>query len=257
MAIETYTIGSDPEAFLFSKKDQRFTPSIGLIGGGKRNPKPVKEGFAMLEDNVMVEYNIPPSDMGTALAEHIEFMTYHIQNVVLKGEYEMKYIPSVVFDETQLQHKQAKEFGCEPDYDVWLEEGRSLGFNDSNVRYAGGHIHFGNPELDQMDSVKLVKLFDLYLGVPSVLIDKDSQRRNAYGKAGAFRFKPYGFEYRSLSNFWVNQHEELILTQIKQAIEAYNNDFDASAEKDNIIKAINVSDEDEAKRLITKYNLHV
>jgi len=44
---------------------------------------------------------------------------------------------------------------------------------------------------------------DLFLGVPSVLIDDGKERKKLYGKAGAYRYKPYGVEYRTLSNFWV------------------------------------------------------
>jgi hypothetical protein len=34
--------------------------------------------------------------------------------------------------------------------------------------------------------------------------DKDATRRQLYGKAGAFRPKPYGMEYRVLSNRWLD-----------------------------------------------------
>jgi len=46
-------------------------------------------------------------------------------------------------------------------------------------------------------------MMDLYLGVPSVLMDKGELRKQLYGKAGAYRMKPYGVEYRTLSNFWI------------------------------------------------------
>ena len=44
---------------------------------------------------------------------------------------------------------------------------------------------------------------DLFLGCPSIILDKDNKRRELYGKAGAYRNKPYGVEYRTLSNFWL------------------------------------------------------
>lgn len=55
-----------------------------------------------------------------------------------------------------------------------------------------GHIHIGynNPEIEK--SVDIIKAMDLFLGIPSILMDKDTLRRSRYGKAGAFRFKSYG-----------------------------------------------------------------
>jgi hypothetical protein len=44
---------------------------------------------------------------------------------------------------------------------------------------------------------------DLFLGVPSVLMDDGEERKQMYGKAGAYRPKKYGAEYRTLSNFWI------------------------------------------------------
>lgn len=51
----------------------------------------------------------------------------------------------------------------------------------------------------------LIPLLDLYIGIPSVLLDDSKQqveRRKVYGRAGEFRLTPYGIEYRVLSNFW-------------------------------------------------------
>ena len=46
-------------------------------------------------------------------------------------------------------------------------------------------------------------MLDVYLGLDSLTYDKDVERRELYGKAGAFRPKEYGVEYRVLSNAWL------------------------------------------------------
>ena len=50
-----------------------------------------------------------------------------------------------------------------------------------------------------------IKMIDLFCAIPAVLIDPGKsgrKRREIYGRAGSFRYTPYGFEYRVLSNFW-------------------------------------------------------
>jgi hypothetical protein len=49
----------------------------------------------------------------------------------------------------------------------------------------------------------------MFLGLWSVIRDPDTKRRELYGKAGAFRFKPYGVEYRVLSNFWLHTPDRM------------------------------------------------
>jgi len=53
----------------------------------------------------------------------------------------------------------------------------------------------------------VIKALDAYLGLPSVLFEKDGMRRTLYGKAGAYRPTPYGVEYRVLSNFWLTEEK--------------------------------------------------
>ena len=75
------------------------------------------------------------------------------------------------------------------------------------------HISIDPEEEDDAHFIKameITKQLDFVLGVPSVLLDRDGlTRRSLYGKAGAFRPKPYGAEYRVLSNFWL-KHENMI-----------------------------------------------
>ena len=61
---------------------------------------------------------------------------------------------------------------------------------------------------------------DILLGLPSVLLDPDERRKQLYGKAGAMRFKKYGAEYRTLSNFWLFS-DDLIEWAYKGGVAAY------------------------------------
>jgi len=210
-----FTIGADPEFFL--KNKHRHVSAIGMIGGTKDFPRPLKrKGFAVLEDNVSVEFNIAPCH------DHKEFIAaigYVMDDLRkrLKG-YDFSQESAVVFDPDQLQHPQALEFGCEPDFNAWTKEmnPRPVATNAS-LRSAGGHVHVGTRE----NPIEVIRAMDLFLGVPSIKIDSGTLRRQLYGKAGCYRQKPYGCEYRTLSNFWIFSEKliEWVYNQTEKAIQ--------------------------------------
>ena len=57
----SFSIGCDPEFFLLKNKQPHS--AIDLVGGTKEKPKPLPKGkgFSVQEDNVSVEFNIPPA----------------------------------------------------------------------------------------------------------------------------------------------------------------------------------------------------
>lgn len=118
------------------------------------------------------------------------------------------------------------------------------------------HIHCGYPKNNIDSSLKFIKYFDTYLGVPSVLRDSDTRRRNLYGKAGCFRLTPYGFEYRSLSSSLMSSvnNLEFVWDQLERAVDAYNHESTLPPAA-LVQKAINDSDINLAKELIINYNL--
>jgi hypothetical protein len=106
----------------------------------------------------------------------------------------------IIFPDDQMEHPMAYVFGCEPDYCAWTkEENKKPKPPHQFMRSAGGHVHVET----KLDPNEVVKNMDLYLSVPAVLMDEGEQRKQLYGKAGACRYKPYGVEYRTLSNFWI------------------------------------------------------
>jgi hypothetical protein len=67
----------------------------------------------------------------------------------------------------------------------------------------------------------IVCMCDYLLGLPSLLEDNDTRRRELYGKAGACRLKSYGPEYRTLSNYWI-WDDATIQTIHQRAQKAYD-----------------------------------
>ena len=97
---------------------------------------------------------------------------------------------------------------------------------------------------------------DAFLGIPSVVKDKDKRRRSLYGKAGCFRLTDYGVEYRVLSSAMMDSAAKLtfIWEQLQKAVKAYNINYDLP-DPEEIQESINNSNVALAKQLINRYNL--
>ena len=197
-----FLIGSDPEVFIKSKKYGHYKSAVGMVVGSKECPLPIDNlGHAIQEDNVSVEFNIPPAPNLTSFRASIHKVLDHIRSIL--PEYDIDTASAVSFPVEELQTQEAQTFGCEPDYNAWLKRvNPKPEADDENLRSAGGHIHVGS-DIAKHDPIAVIRAMDLFLGVPSVAMDKGTLRRKLYGKAGSFRGKSYGAEYRTLSNFWI------------------------------------------------------
>ena len=250
------TIGADPELFLKDKSGQ-YKSSIGLIGGSKEVPFPLgRQGCAVQEDNVAVEFNIPPASHMRSFVDSIQYGMDEIKKIV--PDLELAIEATAEFPEAELQTPEAKVFGCDPDFNAWTrsKNPRPRSMNPQ-LRSAGGHVHFGYTA--ELAKDKLIKACDLFMGVPSVLMDGDARRRELYGKAGAFRPTSYGVEYRVLSNFWLKD-KKLIEWAWNTAVQSY---YQAIARpdaffdlmQDRIVSCINSSDTNEAMKLVREFEL--
>lgn len=216
------TIGADVEGVLMSNQETPVS-AVGLIGGDKTFPFIVDKGN-LQEDNVLAEFAIDPVTNRIDFIEAISSVIDSMKAKIEPMELTYTFPASAEFPEDQLNTPQAQMFGCEPDYNAWTgSRNRPPRPSDiGSLRTCGGHIHVGyefDPD-NSSDQTDLIQWMDLYLGLPSVLLDPDTTRRQVYGKAGAFRPKPYGVEYRVLSNFWT-QSEELMGWVFDQTLLAY------------------------------------
>ena len=254
--INNVSIGADPELFL--AKEGEVISAEGLIGGTKKEPKLISdEGHAIQEDNVMAEFNIPACNNVDDFVSNITFVKDHIKTLASLYGLEVSPLASATLKKKYLKTPQAKKFGCDPDYNVYTEDENNPVEATTKLRTCGGHIHVGydNPSVEQ--STKIIFAMDICLGLPSLALDTDDRRREMYGKAGAFRFKSYGVEYRTLSNFWI--HSELLtkwaFNNTIKAIEMVNSgeiDIILDKYKDSIKEAIDDNNKDLAIDLINK-----
>lgn len=252
-----FTIGADVEVFA-KDVNGNHKALCGLIGGTKEKPKQIDvfgHGYCVQEDNVSLEFNIPAVDNKLSFKRCIQKMVDYSESVIKQQGFELSKVSSASFNKMELVHPNALVFGCEPDYDAWKQvENKKPRSNDETLRTCGGHVHVGTDK----NMVELIKNLDLYLGVPSVLLDDSPEsirRRELYGKAGAMRPKPYGAEYRVLSNFWIFKPELIgwVYDGVASAIK-HKAKF-TKQQALEIQNCINTGDKDAAKAIIGTYGI--
>lgn len=199
-----YTLGADPEFFL-SDAEGLPRSAVGVIGGSKAQPLPMSglsEGFAVQEDNVMVEFNIPPvRSVGRWDEVFDEALGWFDENVGGPFLFQCE----AEFSAQVLSHPQAATFGCSPDFDAYRHGAPAPKIDPRTIgrrRFAGGHIHLGYDF--KIPPFVMASFCDATMGLMSITHgDVQGERRKLYGAAGRFRPTNYGMEYRVLSNYWV------------------------------------------------------
>jgi Phage phiEco32-like COOH.NH2 ligase-type 2 len=257
-------LGCDPEIFLRDMQGA-ITASCDKIGGSKDYPRPlpIGDGYAIQEDNVAIEFNIPPATSSNEWVNSINKAMSYIRKEIADIGLTLTNESALLFPMDQLMHPAALEFGCDPDFNAW--DGGKMNprpeATDKTLRSAGGHVHIGLDTLPKgKDALRLIKLMDLFCSVPAVRMDSGILRKELYGKAGAFRGKPYGLEYRSLSNFWIFDDKlvDWVWQSTNRAVDAWHNKtINPDDDKDAILEAINTNNLEIATQLIGKYNLTV
>jgi hypothetical protein len=266
-------LGTDTEVFLKDSEGNSI-PAVGLIGGTKKEPRPIdNKGSALQEDNVMLEFNTIPAHNSNAWVNNINKVLVHVFEELRAKGLVVDISPSVEFKEHQLMSEQAKQMGCEPDASAWTGEDNELisPMRLKNLRTAGGHIHVSfkvdGEDPRMMHKRNLIRMLDITLGVPSILLDDDSRRREFYGRAGAYRNKADDrVEYRTLSNFWIKNDtlKEWAFNGVVDAIRKLNSYGDITKTsnwgefvKDRVIACIRNSDRHIASDLIRQYNVRM
>jgi hypothetical protein len=201
-----WTFGSDPELLVVNGDQPKS--AIGVVPGSPVSRINVN-GNEFYYDNVLAECAIKPgATRAEVLANFAEALRTYATMV---RPYRLVPQASAVFPDAELQHEAAKIAGCAVDwcaYEVREKDPPKEAIQTGNLRSCGGHVHLGSETLagNGPEPIFAVYLLDLFLGVPSLWLDRDptsARRRALYGHAGRYRTKDYGIEYRSLGNFWL------------------------------------------------------
>ena len=253
-------LGADPEVFV--AKGSQLVSAHGLVPGNKDTPFPTPKG-AIQVDGMALEFNINPAHTKQEFFENINHTFQELKSRLPSG-HDIKIQSTAEFGKAYIdsQPMEAKELGCSPDYNAYTGSTNPRPNVDTPFRTAAGHVHIGwtshmsisDPEFLQVCH-KVIKLMDLFLGVPSVLLDDDTKRRSLYGAAGAFRPKSYGAEYRVLSNFWLKSKEltdwvydqtVLVIKHVMQGTEV-----------PDVQAVINNSDKEAARKFINDFGIQM
>lgn len=204
-------IGCDPELFVRNPNSGAYVSAHGMIPGNKENPFAVPDGMIQV-DGMALEFGIDPAATEDEFVTRIASVTKNLRDRIDPG-YQVVGHPTATFESAYFATvpDYAKELGCTPDFNGWTGQENQRPNADVEFRTGSGHVHIGWTEDQNIyDSehfqtcAAMARQMDYYLGIYSLLWDGDSKRRELYGKAGAFRPKPYGMEYRTMSNAWVN-----------------------------------------------------
>ena len=276
--IKITNIGTDPEFFLFDTHERKHVCAIPFVGGAsKENPFPmlnkdgsVKEGFLFMHDRASVEFNIPPTTDFKEFKANLKFAKEYILHMA-NSQYGNGNIiasdkASVYFPWEELEDPKSIELGCQPSWNAWKNEENPIpDVRNSNQQASGLHFHL---ELDFQNADKyyimlsMLRAMDLFLGVPSVILDLDTDRRKIYGEAGSFRnhLDANRFEYRTLSNFILfnDEYLEFMWNQIYKALD-YVNEYEIieGALGQSIQDCINNSDIDLAYKILDSQKITI
>jgi hypothetical protein len=207
------TIGTDVE-FFFVNSDNKIVTSQEVIKGkyGSKNRPYMLPHGAVHRDNVAGEFAMKPARTADEFVDNISAVLLDIKKEIFdKFDVRPLFTPSIHIDIDKLNHHEHRRFGCAGDYNAYLGEKNDspTALDAGSLRTAAGHMHAGFDHENMSDQCLAAISADIFMGLPSVEHDKDGieRKQKLYGKAGAFRPKPYGIEYRTPSNFWMKSEK--------------------------------------------------
>ncbi len=272
------TLGCDPEFFFSGSKGQTtgaekvlpengitYQPGTANYDGSytSRGPKESK----IVIDGVQAELNPRANTCRANLGNEIS-ACFRDLHKTLKAQGKgvgVNFMPMVKLTKKELDSlsEKSKTFGCAPSTNLYTAAESKITVNPKKYlkRSAGGHLHLGangdaNIKKTLQNVDEMVYMLDIIVGNTCVLLDRNPnnvERRKVYGRAGEFRLKEYGLEYRTLSNFWLQSYQlmSLVTGLARMAVHIvaqsgkerdFAGEIKAAVKKEDIVKAIQEND---------------
>ena len=193
-------VGTDPELFVLDKNSKvipafRFLPSEKMRAG---EAAPFADGF-------QTEFTPKPNYCIAYVVDNIRDRMQRLLEEATKVGGELSFTDVVSVPDINTYTDAEIALGCSPSMNAYAEKSvipknpRKVAF-----RTAGCHIHLGTlnseTDIDAYDPDSLVRFLDQVTGpLYTSLFEglENPARRTMYGRAGEFRIKPYGIEYRT------------------------------------------------------------
>jgi hypothetical protein len=232
------TFGSDPE-FAVVDENNNVVIVESHLPGSKAQPFDIGEGIGVQPDGVAIEMTIPPCSSKEEFVSTMLKAKSRANDIVkaINPNYSVKALSSAKYPLELLQaNPKCMQFGCSSSYNAWTLGDTYVpsAMEVGQLRSQGCHFHCGITNLKEsdvefVDTIStLMKTLDIFVGVPSVLIDTDTDRRRIYGTAGDFRYRTIKdtlvVEYRVLGGNFLESEETIawVFDSIIAGIEHYN-----------------------------------
>lgn len=201
-----FTLGCDPEFFLYDKNSKKIRNAEHFIQGNKEQSFLLQEGYSCLVDGVTAEINLKPAYSKQEFIDNV-LTAKMLTELVLPEGFKLLEITTAKLDKNELT-KNSRIVGCDIDYNLYKNQENKIPVI-KNYFFAGGHIHIGG-DFNEFQLLNMIRFLDKNL-LPFVNLLEDKypcsleqgfRKKVQYGKKGNYRPKFYGIEYRSISNKW-------------------------------------------------------
>lgn len=218
--MNSFSFGTDPEFML--THNYELKSAISILP--KKENAVTRDGHNYYFDNVLAEIAVKLANNKEEALRNVRSALHGLAQVIQPAKFIIK--ASSNYPKRELNCLDAKIAGCNPEWNVYslqqvFPPNEDVDLLDGYYQFktpfrsAGGHIHIGSDRLqDPMEAFSVIRMMDLFLGIPSLFLDTDEtskDRRKIYGHAGSHRIPDYGLEYRALGNFWLSSPEHVAL----------------------------------------------